>query len=70
MQLDERVLSIDIFFVKDALSLCVCFASFNTSMSNVTLALSQSLSSYVQSDGDLFSSEIEQSSVLVDNAYR
>lgn len=67
MQLDERVLSIDIFFVKDALSLCVCFASFNTSISNVTLALSLS---YVQSDGDLFSSEIEQSSVLVDNAYR
>ncbi|KYN10858.1 hypothetical protein ALC57_17058 [Trachymyrmex cornetzi] len=35
---------------------------------HLTLALSL-LSSYVQSNGDLFSSKIEQSSVLVDDAY-
>ena len=59
MQLDERVLSSS-YFVKNALSLCVRFATFNTS---ITLA-----PSYVQSDGNLLSAKIEESIVLVHHA--
>ena len=65
-QLNERALSSgDVTsFVKNALSLCVRSAPFNTSISR-SLSLS-----HVQSDGDLLSAKIEQSSVLVDDAYR
>ena len=66
MQLDERVLlSCDVTgLVKNALSLCVRSVQHE----HLTLALSLS-PSYVQFNGDLFSSKIEQSSVLVDDAY-
>jgi len=48
-----------------------CTDPFNTSISYAayTTALSP-LSSYVQSDGNLFSSKVEQSSVLVYDTYR
>ena len=67
MQLDERVLSCCgvTELVKDALSLCV--RSVQHEHLTLTLLLSPS---YVQSNGDLFSSKIEQSSVLLDDAYR
>ncbi|EZA56583.1 hypothetical protein X777_03261 [Ooceraea biroi] len=50
--------------VKIALFLA-CFDPLNTSISH-TLWLS---SSHVQSDGDLFSTKVEHSAGLVDNAY-
>jgi len=54
-------------FVKNALSLRMLrFIQHE----HLTLTLSLSPLSYVQSNGDLFSSKIEQSSVLVDDAYR
>ena len=66
MQLDERVLSsCDVVgLVKNTLSLCVRFVPFSTSISRSLLT------SYVQSNDDIFSSKIYQSSVLVDDAYR
>ena len=68
MQLDERVLSsCDVVgLVKNTLSLCVLRSIQHE---NLTLTLSLQ-TSYVQSNGDLFSAKIEQSSVLVDDAYR
>jgi len=57
MQLDERVLSNCDWPCKNALSLCV------RSVQHEHLTLTLSLSpSYVQSNDDLFSSKIEQSS--------
>ena len=67
MQLNEQVLSsCDVVgLVKNTLSLCMRSVPFNTS--TLTLSL---FTSYVQSNGDLFSAKIEQSSVLIDDAYR
>ena len=68
MQLDERMLSsCDVVgLVKNVISLR---ALRSVQHEHLTLTLSL-LTSYVQSDGDLFSSKIEQSPVLVDDAYR
>ncbi|EZA55660.1 hypothetical protein X777_04302, partial [Ooceraea biroi] len=66
LQRDDRLLSnVDaVGLVKIVLSLG-CFAPLNTSISHTSLS-----ASHVQSDGDLFSTKVEQSVGLIDNAYR
>jgi len=65
MQLDVRVLS------SLPCKKCVIFLRTLHSVQHEYLTLTLSLfPSYVQSNDDLFSSKIEQSSVLIDDAYR